>query len=105
MNGDFSQDAALLADYQRVAGVYAGLTNPFTSYTIDALIPYVTSQAALANPNAIVGAFVSAAPALKPCGYVPVAFLPDVAQQGFELLRRAVLPAPGPHPAPTCSTC
>jgi hypothetical protein len=71
-----AQDAALLADYQRVAGLYAGLTNPFTSYTIDALIPYVTSQAALANPNAIVGAFVSATPARKACVYVPLAFLP-----------------------------
>ena len=70
------QDAALLADYQRAAGLYAGLTNPFTSYTIDALIPHVTSQAALANPNAIVSAFVSTAPALKACVYVPVAFLP-----------------------------
>src|SRR6266540_144369 len=34
-----SQDGTLLADYQRVTGVYAGLTNPFTSYSVDALIP------------------------------------------------------------------
>ena len=71
-----AQDATLLADYQRVAGIYAGLTNPYTSYTIDALIPYVTSQAALANPAAIVSAFVSVAPPLKACAYVPLAFLP-----------------------------
>jgi hypothetical protein len=70
------QDAALLADYQHVAGIYAGLTNPFTSYTIDALIPYVTSQAALANPAAIESAFLTATTPRKACGYVPVAFLP-----------------------------
>ena len=84
--------------------LYAGLTNPFTSYTIDALIPYVTSQAALANPAAIVSAFVAATPALKACivraGRVPA----RVAQQGLELLRRAVLLRP-PAPGPTCSTC
>ena len=71
-----SQDATLLADYQRVAGLYAGLTNPFTSYTIDALIPHVTSQAALANPTAIESAFFAATTPRKACAYVPVAFLP-----------------------------
>jgi len=70
------QDSSLLADYQRVAGIYAGLTNPFTSYTIDALIPYVSSQGQLASPAAVVSALVSATPALKACLYIPVAFLP-----------------------------
>jgi hypothetical protein len=70
------QDTALLADYQRVSGLYAGLTNPFTSYTIDALIPYVASQAALASPAAIETAFLSGTTPRKACGYVPVAFLP-----------------------------
>jgi hypothetical protein len=71
-----AQDATLLADYQRVAGIYAGLTNPFTSYTIDALIPLVTNQSALANPAAIESAFLAATTPRKACGYVPVAFLP-----------------------------
>jgi hypothetical protein len=71
-----AQDPALLADYQRVAGLYTGLTNPYTSYTIDALIPHLTSQAALADPAAITTAFLTAAPPLKACAYVPLAFLP-----------------------------
>lgn len=71
-----SQDPALLADYQSVTAIYAGLTNPYTSYTIDALIPYVTSASALANPAAIEQAFTTAHPALKGCGYVGLAFLP-----------------------------
>jgi hypothetical protein len=71
-----AQDAPLLAAYQRVVSTYAGLTNPYTSYTIDALIPYVANQAALANPNAIMTAFVSATTPRKACAYVPVAFLP-----------------------------
>jgi hypothetical protein len=71
-----SQDATLLVDYQRVTGVYAGLTNPFNSYGVDALIPYVPNQAALAEPAAIESAFLIAKPALKACAYVPVAFLP-----------------------------
>ena len=71
-----SQDAALLADYQRVTGLYAGLTNPFNSYGVDALIPFVPDQAALAEPVAIETAFRNATTALKACVYVPVAFLP-----------------------------
>ena len=35
----FGQDAALLADYQRVTALYAGITNPYFSYPIDALDP------------------------------------------------------------------
>jgi len=71
-----SQDGTLLADYQRVTGVYAGLTNPFTSYSVDALIPYVPNQAALANPTAIESAFLTATKPLNACVYVPVAFMP-----------------------------
>jgi hypothetical protein len=71
-----SQDAALLAAYQGVTGIYSGLTNPYTSYTVDALIPYVTSAAALANPSALENALLAAKTPLKGCNYVPVAFLP-----------------------------
>ena len=70
------QDPALLAAYQAVTAVYTGLTNPYDSYAIDALIPYVASAAALANPDAISTAFRSAHPPLKICGGPLVAFLP-----------------------------
>jgi hypothetical protein len=70
------QDAALLADYQRVTALYAGLTNPYVSYPIDALIPYVPTAAALAAPGAIESTFTASNPSRRSCGYVPVAFLP-----------------------------
>jgi hypothetical protein len=71
-----AQDPALLADYQRVTALYAGLTNPYTSYPIDALIPHVASAAALANPMTIESAFRAANPARQACTDVRVAFLP-----------------------------
>jgi hypothetical protein len=71
-----SQDAALLADYQRVTALYAGLTNPYVSYTIDALVPAVSGAAALASAGAVVSAFGAAHPALKICGATSLAFLP-----------------------------
>jgi hypothetical protein len=70
------QDEALLADYQQVAGIYAGLTNPYNSYTVDALVPYVTTPAALASLAAIASSFNAAHPPLKACLAVQVAFLP-----------------------------
>ncbi len=90
------QDAALLADYQHVAGIYAGLTNPFTSYTIDALIPYVTSEAALANPTAIESAFLAAATPRKACGYVPVAFLPASRSKDTDYFDETYCDSPSP---------
>jgi hypothetical protein len=71
-----SQNATLLADYQRVTSLYAGLTNPYTSHPVDAIIPFIPSAAALADPRAIEAAFVAGTPQLKACAYVPVAFLP-----------------------------
>ena len=70
------QDPALLADYQHVTALYAGLTNPYVSYPIDALIPYVPAATALANPKAAESGFSAANPVREPCNYVPVAFLP-----------------------------
>jgi hypothetical protein len=72
------RDPDLLAAYQRVTGVYTGLTNPYRAYTIDALIPYVASPAALEDPRAIGAAFASANPPRRPCGRPPtVAFVPS----------------------------
>jgi hypothetical protein len=71
------QDPALLADYQRVTVLYAGLTNPYQSYTVDDLIPSVASVAALADPGAIRSAFAATHPRRKACGGALVAFLPS----------------------------
>jgi len=70
------QDQTLLADYQRVTALYAGLTNPYHSYPLDALIPYVPSAAALADPAAIESAFAAANPPRETCNGILVAFLP-----------------------------
>jgi len=71
------QEPALLADYQRVTVLYAGLTNPYQSYTVDDLIPWVASVAALADPGAIGDAFAATHPPRKACDGVLVAFLPS----------------------------
>ena len=70
------QDASLLANYQHVTALYAGLTNPYESYPIDALIPYVPTADALANVSAINATFAAANPARKACDGALVAFLP-----------------------------
>jgi len=70
------QDPALLAKYQQVTALYAGLTNPYLSYPIDALIPYVANAAALASPAAIRNAFAAGNPPRETCGGTLVAFLP-----------------------------
>ena len=74
--------------------LYAGLTNPYISYPIDALIPYVPSAAALADPDAIESAFKAATPAREVCGVRAGRVPARVAQQGGRLLRRAVLQRP-----------
>ena len=71
------QDPVLLADYQRVTALYAGLTNPYESYTLGDLVPYVGSAAALADPSAIRNAFAAAHPPRKLCDGVLMAFLPS----------------------------
>jgi hypothetical protein len=70
------QDATLLATYQQVAALYAGLTNPYLRYTIDALIPYVSGLAALSDTKAIETEFRATHPLLTPCVGALVAFLP-----------------------------
>lgn len=70
------QDAGLRADYQRIAALYAGLTNPYLSYPVDALIPYVSSLAALTDVETLNAKFSQDHARLHPCSWVPIAFLP-----------------------------
>jgi hypothetical protein len=72
-----AQDADLLARYQRVTAIYAGLTDPYSSYTVDAVIPEVASVDALADPSALESAFAAAHTRRTPCPAALVAFLPE----------------------------
>ena len=71
------QDPDLRSAYQRVTALYAGLTNPYFSYTVDELIPFVSNLTALADPPAIESAFRAANPTRWPCGGPLLAFLPS----------------------------
>ncbi|HEX7599488.1 MAG TPA: hypothetical protein VF518_14825, partial [Polyangia bacterium] len=70
------QDPTLLATYQQSSALYAGLTNPYLSYPIDSLIPYISDLSALSNTNAINTAFQATHPMLSTCSGPLVAFLP-----------------------------
>jgi hypothetical protein len=70
------QDADLLARYQHVTSLYAGLTDPYESYTVDALIPLVASADSLADPSALRSTFAAGHPPIGACGDPLVAFLP-----------------------------
>ena len=91
------QDPALLADYQEVTALYVGLTNPYDSYTLDALVPYVPNAAALANPGAIPTAFASTHPALKFCGGPLVALLPTSRTKDTEYFDQHFCAGPPPN--------
>ncbi|HEY4185229.1 MAG TPA: hypothetical protein VGP07_09180 [Polyangia bacterium] len=69
-------DAGLLARYQAETALYAGLTNPFATYPVDALVPYVPTVGALTDVAAIQAAFAAANPSHQPCASTTVAFLP-----------------------------
>jgi hypothetical protein len=70
------QNPTLLAQYQRVTALYAGLTNPYSSYPVDALIPFVPTEGTLGDVNAVEAAFAAANPPRKICDGTLVAFLP-----------------------------
>ncbi|MBN2572941.1 MAG: hypothetical protein JXP73_00110 [Deltaproteobacteria bacterium] len=70
-------DPALLQTYQTVVALYAGLTNPYVSYTVSALVPSVTSVAALEDVNGLQAAWQAQNPKYSwTCYYPWVAFLP-----------------------------
>ena len=70
-------DPALLDAYQTVVALYAGLTNPYVSYTLTALVPYVTSVAALEDVAGLKAAFEAQHPGIPgSCDYPRVSFLP-----------------------------
>jgi hypothetical protein len=70
------QDPSLLAQYQRVTALYTGLTNPYSSYPVDALIPFVPTEGALGDVGAVEATFAAASPPRKICNATLVAFLP-----------------------------
>jgi len=52
-------DANLRQAYETVVALYAGLTNPYVSYTVSALLPSVASAAALEDVVGLQQAFAS----------------------------------------------
>ena len=70
-------DPALQQAYQTVVALYAGLTNPYLSYTVTALVPSVPAAAALEDTANLQQGFAAGHPAIAwACGYPLVAFLP-----------------------------
>ncbi len=93
------RDPALLADYQRATALYAGLTNPYVSYTVDALIPYVPTTAALADTTALAVAFAADHASLDVCAPTSVSVLP--ASHSHEVDYFAALACAAPLPEGT----
>jgi hypothetical protein len=70
-------DFTLQQGYQTLVALYAGLTNPFVSYTLMALVPSVPSAAALEDVIGLQAAFEAQHPKLAwTCRYPWIAFLP-----------------------------
>ena len=70
-------DASLQQAYETVVALYAGLTNPYLSYAVTALLPSVPSASALEDISSLEQAFAAQHSALPwACSYPSVAFLP-----------------------------
>jgi hypothetical protein len=70
------EDAALLAAYQQILALYAGLTNPYASYPSTALFPYVNGLGSLDDIAAIRTQFMSQNPVPFFCTMAYFALLP-----------------------------
>lgn len=70
------QEPALLEQYEQLLALYAGLTNPFVSYTPADIVPYVEDLTALDNVVAVRDAFQAEHPPLFDCAPAYYAFLP-----------------------------
>jgi hypothetical protein len=70
-------DASLQQTYETVVALYAGLTNPYVSYTVTALLPSVPSPSALEDVPGLEQAFTAQHAAMPwACSAPLVAFLP-----------------------------
>ncbi len=70
-------DAELLERYQQILALYAGLTNPYASYSPVDLLPYVDGLASLDNVGAVKAAFDAEHPDLMTCTQARLALLPS----------------------------
>ena len=70
-------DTELLDRYQQILAVYAGLTNPFASYSPVDLLPYVDGLASLDDVEAVNAAFNAGNPDLMTCTLARLALLPS----------------------------
>jgi hypothetical protein len=73
----FKGDAELLDRYQQILAVYAGLTNPYASYSPVDLLPYVDGLASLDDVEEIHAVFNAENPDLMTCTRARLALLPS----------------------------
>lgn len=71
-----AEEPALLAQYEQLLALYAGLTNPFVSHTPADLVPYVEDLTALDDLEVVRAAFEAEHPVLFACAPADYAFLP-----------------------------
>ncbi len=70
-------EAELLAHYQQILALYAGLTNPYGSYSPVDLMPYVDGISKLEDLGPTEVLFVTENPPLTVCAPTPLALLPS----------------------------
>jgi len=70
-------DAELLDRYQQILAVYAGLTNPYASYSPVDLLPWVEGLASLDDVESMNAAFNAGHPDLMTCTLARLALLPS----------------------------
>jgi hypothetical protein len=83
-----AEEPALLAQYQQLLALYAGLTNPLVSYTPADIVPYVDGLAALDDLEPVRVAFLAEHPELFPCTPAYYAFLPASRSKDTEFYNK-----------------
>lgn len=92
--GIFAAMAAVLADdtdllerYQQIHALYAGLTNPYASYSPLEIMPYLDGLASLEDIDVIEAAFVEENPSLMTCSRASYALLPSSRSKDTEFFN------------------
>lgn len=80
-------DAELLDRYQQILALYAGLTNPYASYSPVDLLPFVNGLASLDNVEAVRSSFNAQNPDLMTCTLARMALLPSSRSKDTEFFN------------------
>lgn len=90
------QDAALLAQYQKVLALYAGLTNRYASYTPATLFSYVDGLSSLDDVAGIQQKFQAAHKSPYVCSGNYFAFVPASRSKEMDFYKSTYCGGPGP---------